>query len=319
MRIVKLLLLSVLFSMNCLAQTIENDLNKISLNVVLPENKEIPAEATQLLETKLKQIVTRNGVADNGLSERFVMTAKTNVTQKDIAPSNPPRISQKLEVTFMIGDVIENKIYETASLTLSGIGTNETKAYVSAFQNISPANRIFPEMMEKAKEKITAYYTARCEQMIQEAQTLSAQNDYYQAIYKLSQIPDVCKECYNEALVQQEIIYNQMLEEIGMQTFAQAKTVWAQSPNIEGASVAMSLIRRINPKVSFFDEVQKFVNQVTEKVEFQEQREWEQWVKEYNDQVQTQQMLIRAYRDVAIEFAKNQPQIINTTKIVTLW
>ena len=127
MRIVQLLLLAVLISINCLAQTTENDLGKISINVVLPENKEIPAEANKLLETKLKQFVTKYGIADNGLSERFVITAKTNVIQKDIAQSNPPRISQKLEITFMIGDVMENKIYETASLEISGIGTNETK------------------------------------------------------------------------------------------------------------------------------------------------------------------------------------------------
>ena len=313
------MLITIILTMNCLAQTTENDLGKISINVVLPENKEIPAEASKLLETKLRQIVTRYGIADNGLSERFVITAKTNVIQKDIAPSNPPRISQKLEITFMIGDVMENKVYETASLEISGMGTNETKAYVSAFQNISPANKIFAEMIEKAKEKIVTYYTERCEQIIKEAQTLSVKNEYGQAIYKLSQIPNLSKDCYSKALTQQEKIYTQMIETEGMKLFTQAKNLWATSPNREGASEAMSFIEEINPQVSFFGEVQKFVNQVTAKVELQGKKEWEQRVKEYNDQLKTEQMRIKAYKDVAMEYAKNQPKEINNTKIVTLW
>ena len=206
----------LILTLNCLAQTTENDLGKISINVVLPENKEIPTEANKLLETKLKQIVTKYGIADNGLSERFVITAKTNIIQKDIAQTTPPRISQKLEVIFMIGDVIENKIYETASLEISGMGTNETKAYISAFQNIGIGNKIFAELIENAKEKIMAYYSQHCEQIMREAQTLSKQNLHREAIYKLSQIPNLSKECYSKALVQQEKIYPQMIEAEGM-------------------------------------------------------------------------------------------------------
>ena len=319
MKNIFLLLLSTILSLHCIAQTTENDLGKISINVVLPENKEMPTEAKQLLETKLKQIVTRYGIADNGLSERFVITAKTTVIQKNIAQSNPPRISKKLEITFMIGDVMENKIYETASLEISGMGTNETKAYISAFQNISPANKIFVEMIENAKAKIIAYYSQHCEQILKEAQTLSKQNLHREAIYKLSQIPNLSKECYSKAFTQQETIYSQMIEEEGRKAFTQAKTLWAQAPNKDGASEAMNLIIQINPNVSFFSEVEKFVNQVTTKVELQEKREWNQRVKEYNDQIKTEQMLIKSYSDVAIEYAKNQPKIINTTKIVTLW
>jgi hypothetical protein len=70
-----------------------------------------------------------------------------------------------------------------------------------------------------------------------------------------------------------------------------------------------------------------FVKNITAAVQAQELREWEQQVKEYNDQVeaakkqsdqayQLEQMRIKACREVAVEYAKNQPKTINK---LTLW
>ncbi len=49
-----------------------------------------------------------------------------------------------------------------------------------------------------------------------------------------------------------------------------------------------------------------------------ERREWEQRVREYNDRVETQRQYISAARDVAIEYARNQPKVINYNSII-LW
>jgi len=305
------------------------DYGKISLNVVLPESKDIPAEARALLESKLKQIVTRYGIADNGISERFVITAKTSVTQRDIAPSNPPRISQKLDVTFMIGDVVENKIYETATLALSGIGINETKAYITAFNTINAGNKIFAELTANAKAKIVEYYTVQCATIQKEARAAAAQGKYDEAIYQLAQIPDVCTECYENALALQGEIYTQKIESEGQEAFKQAQSLWAQNPTKANAAQVMSLIRRINPQVSFFAQVQPFVNQVSASVEAQQLREWEQYVREYNDRVEAarvsadrnyelSKMRINAYRDVAVEYARNQPRTVVYNRVI-LW
>lgn len=70
----------------------------------------IPDQAKKSLEAKMEQAISKNGFGSNTRADRFVMFAKCNIIEKDVAPTTPPRIMQTVEVTFIIGDVIENKI-----------------------------------------------------------------------------------------------------------------------------------------------------------------------------------------------------------------
>ena len=292
MKIINLILLMTFAFANGLAQTTPNDLGGISLNVVLPENNTIPAEANQLLETRLKQIVTRNGIADDGLSERFVITARTSVIQKDVAPTAPPRISQRLEVTFMIGDVVENKIYETASLTLSGIGTNETQAFISAFQNIRADNRNLAEMIQNAKEKITQYYNTNCDKYLQRAKILETDQQFDEAIYTLMQVPNVSEVCYNEA---QNLAAEILDKKIKFHVAADEKLQADEQ-------------RERDFRMQQYDDAKA-----------REQRDFEFMAKQHDDAAQLSRQRIEANRQAAIEFARNQPKEINPIKIVSLW
>jgi len=349
------LLLIISISVNCLAQTAENDFGKISINVVLPESKDIPAEAKQLLETKLKQIVTKYGTADNGLSERFVITAKTSVIQKDIANSNPPRISQKLEVTFIIGDVMENKVYETASLEFSGMGTNETKAYISAFQNISIGNKIFAEMLENAKGKIMQYYNSNCDEYFKRAQVLETKQQFDEAVYVLLQVPTVSENCYNRA---QDLATKILIKKINFEAetlLKQAQTQWTNANTPENATATLEILSKINLYADCQPQVEQLISEINNKLREDEKRAWEFKMQQYKDAKEKEQRdfefmakkyddakekeqrdfefkvkqhddsqelskrRIEATRQVATEFAKNLPKVINITKIVTLW
>ena len=130
----------------------------ISINAQVVDEK-IPEEAARQLETKLQSALTANGYADNGYIERFVLTAKVDITQKDITPTTPSRISEKMDITLMVGDVVENKIYATVTLQSAGIGINENKAFISAFCSIMGDNPKIQQMLSEAKEKIMDYYT----------------------------------------------------------------------------------------------------------------------------------------------------------------
>ncbi|MDE6397663.1 MAG: hypothetical protein K2K84_10370, partial [Muribaculaceae bacterium] len=101
-------------------------------------NDQIPEKAKQSLTTKMDQILTQNGFGASTKMDRFVMLAKCNVLEKDIAPTTPPRISQKIEVTFILGDILDNHIFSSISFELKGLGTNETKAWQTAFNNLRP-------------------------------------------------------------------------------------------------------------------------------------------------------------------------------------
>ena len=97
-------IIGVLISTTCYAQT-------LSINAQVVDEK-IPEEAARNLETKLQNALVLNGYADNGYTERFVLTAKVDITQKDVTPTTPARISEKMDITLMVG---------TAIVELSGV------------------------------------------------------------------------------------------------------------------------------------------------------------------------------------------------------
>jgi hypothetical protein len=344
-----LLILLITGIFNAGAQTAD-DFGRIALRSDVSSVAKISEETKSILTTKLNQIATNYGIAASEVNPRFVITAKIDVISKDIVPGPPQMVSQKLQITFFVGDATEQKLFGNTSVSITGTGTNETKAYINALNKINPNNPGIKTMIEESKTKIIAYYSQACEMILKEAQTLSGQGKYDQTIYNLSLIPDVCSECYQSALNMQGAVYTKKIDAEGREIFQQAQTLWAASPNRKSANEVMRQIVKINPGVSFAGEVQTFVKQVSNAVEAQELREWEQQVQEYKDRVeaakkqadaveaqelrkweqqvqeykdrmeaakkqteynyQLEQIRIRAYRDIAVEYAKNQTKEI---------
>ncbi|NDV78750.1 hypothetical protein [Dysgonomonas sp. 511] len=306
------------------SQTID-DFGKITLQNQISSSSSLSKEAISLIETKMKEIVANNGIASTDVNPRFVITTTVNVLSKDIVAGPPQMVSQNFDITFSIDDMVEQKIFSTTTISFIGVGTNETKALIGAIKKINPNNPDFTTFIENGKTKIIAFYQANCESIIKTAAALSQQGNYNQAIYNLALIPDVCSDCYHSGLRLQGEIYTKKIEAEGKRAFQKAQSLWSQSPNKEIASQVMNFVSQINPDVSFFQNVISFVKEVSTTIQNQELREWEQSVKEYNDRLehakkqsdrdfQLRQMRIKTYREIAVEYAKNQPkrEIYNT-------
>jgi hypothetical protein len=106
--------------------------DQLYISVVQPERSDISAEAGKQLERKMTQLLTANGISSLDKNNRFVFTAKVDLTSKDIVATTPQRISEKLDLTLLVGDVVENKVFETITIPLIGIGINENKAFIAA-------------------------------------------------------------------------------------------------------------------------------------------------------------------------------------------
>ncbi|MHC0039915.1 hypothetical protein, partial [Pseudoneobacillus sp. C159] len=51
---------------------------------------DIPEKAKQSLIAKMEQALTQNGFGCASRTDRFVMLARCNVLEKDVAPTTPP-------------------------------------------------------------------------------------------------------------------------------------------------------------------------------------------------------------------------------------
>ena len=286
-----------------------SDGKRISMCAVVPEG-EIPAEACRNLENKLTRALAANGFADNGFADRFVVTAKVDITSKDVVPSTPPRVSQKMDVMFMVGDVVENKIYSTCSVSLAGIGTNETKAFVSAFSKVNPKLSELQGMLQEAKEKILAFYTSHCAEIVTNARSLAGMQKYDEAIFRLMSVPNVCSDCY--ALCQQTAVslYTQKINAEGATLLNEAKTVWMKQPDEAGAQKVATLINQIAPEASNYKEVVALRKTVANKLEADARKAWDFEMKKYQDQQAFKRSIVDACKAVGVAFGKGQPRSI---------
>jgi hypothetical protein len=274
--IIQLLLYIVIVCPIC-AQT-----DQLYISVVQPDRKEIPLEAGKQLERKMVQLLTANGISSLDANNRFVITAKADVTSKDIVASTPQRISEKIDFTLLIGDMVENKVFETITFSLIGIGINENKAFIAAINQIKPQNKELVAFLDKAKEEVVYYYSVRCLQIIKQAQQLASNNEYDEAIYQLMQVPDICdcsKEC-QDLMIEYTTKRNNAK---AAQLLNEAKARWAASPTSEGASVVADIISKIPANTDCQSKVESLIDAVNKKLRQDEKRRWEFKMKQYND------------------------------------
>ncbi|MFZ4797701.1 MAG: hypothetical protein ACOYMA_09420 [Bacteroidia bacterium] len=279
------------------------DLGRISLTPVIAEEAtNIPEAAKQIIHSKLQQIATQNGISGSGMMPRFVITLKINILTKDIIPGPPMMISQNLEVVFFIADYIEQKVFSTVSLNLKGVGTNETKAIIEAIKNVNPRSSELKQFVETGKSKIIAYYNTKCDFIILNIQSLAGQKKYEEAIFNLTSVPDVCKECYAKSMGAVEGLYQEYTNYLCDQNLAKAKSVWAANMNVNGAQESGNYLSQIYPNAKCYNEAQELTKEIKERTK----ELWKFEMKKYDDKLSLQQQRINAFKEIGVAYAHNQ-------------
>jgi hypothetical protein len=88
-------------------------------------------------------------------------------------------------------------------------------------------------------------------------------------------IPDVAKDCYNDAMDQVPPIYEKYINYLCNQDLAAAKAVWVANPNSEGAKSAdATYLADIYPDAACYGEAQKLIQEIRTKIRQDEKRDW---------------------------------------------
>ncbi len=309
----------LLFAAKVNAQTNVSDEKRVFIYAIAPEGEGIPPEACRRLETKLQQVLTTNGIADKGYCERFVLTAKIDIVSKDIVPSTPPRVSEKMEIMFMVGDVVENKLYETCTIELAGIGTNETKSFIAAFSKINPQQNELQEMLARAKEQIVDYYTSHCDEIISHVAALEGMQQYDEAIFQLLSVPNVCADCYRRCQEAVPQVYIQKINYEGAAFLHQAKTAWTTHPDQIGASQAASYISQINSQSSVYKEVETLQKEIENKLQADEKEAWKLQKQQLENEQKFKQSIVDACKAIGVAWGNGQPKSVAKTIIRGWW
>ena len=264
------------------AQTLD-DVGRMSINVQRPVNRSIPTEAMDQLEDKMHQIITTAGISDNAINRRFALTATVSVVKKDIISGSPARVSQTLDITFYVKDVIDRKEYGHATLSAVGVGLNENKAFIMAFSNLKPGNPKLQRMIEDSKELIIAYYRTNIDNIIADAYILVQQGQFDKALYQIAQVPDVCNDCTSKCRQATIDIYQKKIDSAGEKLLQSAKAAWTAEPNANGAAKAARCLAKIDLLAACQPQVEELMAEMKEKVKDDERKAWEFELQQYAD------------------------------------
>ena len=289
---------------NLFAQT-KNDPSAIVFSILIPEDENgFPDVAKNVLSNKITQIATANGVSAKEGYGRFFITAIPSIITKDIVPGPPQQIAQNMDITFYVADYFDQKIFASANISCKGVGTNDNKAYIDAIRNISVNSPLLKDLIEKGKRKIIEYYEAQCDNIIKKAKSIAGQKGFEEAIYLLTAIPDAVPACYDKALAETRIIYQQYIDYLCDVNLAHAKSAWAAEQNSSGAHRAGVFMSHIYPDAYCYGEAQQLYKEIKGKV----LDDWKFVMKIYQDGVDLESQRIEAWRAVGISFGNNQKQ-----------
>lgn len=200
--LILLTLLAVLFSTVANGQNNEGKADDEARIAVAPEvnNSELPAHAKKMLMHKMTQLLSLNNMAGEGDASFFTIEGDATVLTQETTPTAPPMVSLQLTVSFKIKDKYSGKVFSEVSTDVKGVGTNETKAYMTALRYVNIRSAQFRAFVDKAKERIVQYYNSDCDFFLSRAEALQEQGNNAEAIKVLKAVPTVSKECYDKAM-----------------------------------------------------------------------------------------------------------------------
>ena len=285
------------------ATMIAADTQYLPISVYAADDSEsFPQGAKAMMENKLTQLLTRNGIAGLDYMGQFILTVTTTPLDKDIIPGPPAKIAEKMEMNLYIVDAYAKTIFSSTNLTVKGLGETENKCYLNAISRMPLQTPQMAKFIEDGKNKIIEYYDHEGEALIKKAQYLCAQKNYEEAMYWISLIPQQSKH-YDAALAAGKDIYQAYIDNQCYINLAAAKTAWAAEQNSKGAYAAGEYLANILPDAKCYEEAMDLYREIKRKV----LDDWKFEMKKYQDGIDLEKQRIDAMREVGVAYGNHQP------------
>ena len=265
-------------------------------------SENFPEGAKAMMENKLTQLLTRNGIAGLDYTGQFLLTVTTTPLDKDIIAGPPSKIAEKMEMNLYIIDAYAKTIFSTTSFSVRGLGETENKCYLNAISRMPLQSPAIAQFIQEGKEKIIGYYDHEGEALIKKAQFLAKQKKYDEALFWVTLIPQQSKH-YDAALAAGLEIYQQYLNNECNINLAAARQAWAAQQNAEGAALAGEFLAKILPDAGCYGDAMALYKEIKGKV----LDDWKFEMKKYQDGVDLEKQRIEASRAVGVAYGNHQP------------
>lgn len=265
-------------------------------------------QATEYLINKMRHLVSNHVGTTDLTNMQFGIVADYDIVDKHVIGGTPTKIIYELGLSLYIVDLKRERIFETCNQNLKGIGDNETKALINAFQKLNVNNTQIKNFILSGGKKIVDYYDDAYPKIIKSVKALASMNHFDEAIYNLMSIPE-CSKGYEVAMNELQIVYKQFVNHHCQENLAQARAAWLASPNSDGASVASVYLSEIYPDAACYEEAKELAIEISKKLGVEQKI----MLQQLKDSMQLERQRIEAMRDIAIAYvtAQSKQKITN--------
>lgn len=288
------------------------DSKKIAVSAYVAPNSGVAPSLEKVLEGKLNNVITTGGFGEEA-NQRFILTSHINVLSEDVTETNPTMFVYNLCFDLYIGDGITGTLFASTQVVGKGVGITKDKAYLMALKSLNPKDASLKAFVEDGKEKIVEYYNLNGASIIKKAETLAANQQFYEAIYELSTIPEVCSAYYDQANDLIVDIYQRQITQEGSSKLAEAQAIWNAGQDREAAERAGEILASINPQSPAYKQAQQLGSTISTRIKALDAREWTFKLQQQRDDTTIRKAQISSAREVAVAWAKSQPKIIYKT------
>jgi hypothetical protein len=282
---------------------------KLALMIHIPDKSEYMSRAVkENLYNKIAELISKNGIYADPTHSRFVLTANVVVNDKYITSTAPPQHAYKLDVSFYIIDIINGQSFASYASSVSGVGTNETKAYMNALKNINVNNPAYRQFLEEGKTNVVNFLNSECDHIIRETKALAKMGQYGKALWQLINVPGFCT-CYSQCMDLAEEIFQQKVDTECQTALLEATNIWNAEQSWNAAERAGKILLKIDPHSHCYTDAITLSEKIAQRIREVDQREWDFFTAIVNRKLELQKDMIEAYRDVAVA-AYSYPEIL---------
>lgn len=277
---------------------------------------ELPAATSTLLEGKIRQALTADGMEGGDEYSKFCVVTKVTETEKEILRGMRPQVTVELSIEVAIGNKESGDKFASTAVTVRGAGRNETKAYSSAVKALNPNDAELQRIMDKGRKKIEEYYNTQLNALVRQAQGKALQRDYEGALALLGTIP-TCVKGYSTVAKNMMSIWQDYVNLDCGKTMMAARSIWSATLNEEGAVLAASYIAAIDPKSNCMDDALALLQEIKTKLGADSEFVRNYMVERQLNKENYERAYLEAMREISIKMAENQPTpVVNENWIV---
>lgn len=277
--------------------------NEIQLYLYAPNQVEyIPESSMEYLLNNLRSAVTADGLAaQNEYMTQFVLMPKVNVASKNIITNTQTQVVLNIDISLQVVDGMSGTLYASSTVNVKGVGTNETKAYNSAFRSINKKQQQIVVLVKTAKQKILSYYEAEAGNIIKKANLLAAKNNYEEAFYLLSMIPSQCSKF--DASISAGLSLWEKYKNYSCNTnLAKAEAIWISGQDYNAAIEAGKYLSQILPDSECYGKAIQLYNEIKKKVGDL----WKFEMKQYDTESELKKAKILVFQAIGVAYGRGQ-------------